>query len=401
MSGRALRVLYLADIRFPLERANGIQSMETCHALARRGHQVTLLVRNDTEHPPRDPFAFYGLPPIASLAIERTPSAGPPSGRRAAYVSYAVGRAAGRARQDVLFTRDLGVASLLLRIPATLRAPLVYEAHGIAADVAAAMPSLLTGGAPASPAKLRRLAGRDARVWTRAEGYVSITAALASALERHFGRRDRVAVVPDGVRPPEETEGTAATDRAEPRPFVIGYAGHLYPWKGVELIIEAVTALPDTTALIVGGHEREPDIQRLSDFALSIECRSRVTFTGQVPPREVFARLREADVLVLPNPPSAISTSFTSPLKLFEYMAAERPIVASDLPSIREVLTHERNAILVEAGNPQALTAGIRRVKEDPALASRLARQARADVAAYTWDRRAERLEAIFGEVLA
>jgi len=55
-----VRILYLADIRFPLERANGIQSMETCHALASRGHDLTLVVRPDSHEPPRDPFVFYG-----------------------------------------------------------------------------------------------------------------------------------------------------------------------------------------------------------------------------------------------------------------------------------------------------------------------------------------------------
>ena len=64
-----MRILYLADIRFPLERANGIQSMETCHALARRGHAVTLIVRPDTHVPPRDPYAFYGVPRIPALTI--------------------------------------------------------------------------------------------------------------------------------------------------------------------------------------------------------------------------------------------------------------------------------------------------------------------------------------------
>ncbi len=57
-----MRILYLADIRFPLERANGIQTMETCHALASRGHTVTLVVRPDTQSPARDPFAYYALP---------------------------------------------------------------------------------------------------------------------------------------------------------------------------------------------------------------------------------------------------------------------------------------------------------------------------------------------------
>ena len=106
-------------------------------------------------------------------------------------------------------------------------------------------------------------------------------------------------------------------------------------------------------------------------------------------------------MLLLPNPASAISREFNSPLKLFEYMASGRPIVASDLPSFREVLTDGRNAVLVEPGNPQALTAGIRRIKEDAALGERLARQALEDVRDYTWARRAERLDALCAEIVS
>ena len=181
--------------------------------------------------------------------------------------------------------------------------------------------------------------------------------------------------------------------------FTIGYAGHLYPWKGVDLVIEAVAALPDTRGLIIGGHEKEPDLARVKAFAEQLNCASRVTFTGLIPPAEVAARLREADVLTLPNPSSAISSEFTSPLKLFEYMASGRPIVASDLPSLREVLKDRENALLVEPGNPQALTAAIERIKNDAALGRRLAAQAMRDVRQFTWARRAERLEALFAGV--
>src|SRR6476646_10120316 len=87
-----VRILYLADIRFPLERANGIQSMETCHALATRGHAVTLAVRPDTAVPARDPLAFYGLPPIPSLRLETAPVSGPQAARRAGYLTFAIGR---------------------------------------------------------------------------------------------------------------------------------------------------------------------------------------------------------------------------------------------------------------------------------------------------------------------
>jgi len=399
-----VRILYLAEIRFPLERANGIQSMETCHAVARRGHEVTLLVRPDTHEPPRDPYSFYGLPRIDTLTIERAPAGGSAAARRAAYLTYAVGRALGHARHDLVFTRDLGVAALLARLPRSLRPPLIYEAHGIASDVAAALPTLLTNAPAASASKLRRLGRREARVWDAADGYVTITAGLATELTQRLGARPHVAVVPDGVRAsaaPNDAAGAASVAEAHTgdRLYTIGYAGHLYPWKGVELIIEVVTALQDTCALIIGGHEQEPDLDRLREFARSIDCASRVMFTGQIPPADVAARLRGADVLVLPNPASAISTRFTSPLKLFEYMAAGRPIVASDLPSIREVLRDGENALLVPAGNPPALTAAIRRLQNDPALGARLAARAGADVLDYTWDRRAERLGDLFAEV--
>ena len=391
-----LRILYLADIRFPLERANGIQSMATCHALAERGHDVTMIVRPDTHTPPRDPYAFYGLARLGSLHIDVAPVTGPQAARRTGYLTFALGRALGRARQEVILTRDLSLAWLLLHLPAALRAPLVYEAHAIAADAAAARPELLSTAEPASPAKLRRLRARDARVWRSADGYVTITAGLARELAQRFGPRDRIAVIPDGVRPPSPAVVQAPGrefGEASAAPFTIGYAGHLYPWKGVDLVIEAVTALPDTRGLIVGGHEREPDLARLQQMARDLDCASRVTFTGPVPPPAVAARLREADVLVLPNRPSAISTDFTSPLKLFEYMASGRPIVASDLPSFREILRDGENALLVEAGNPQALVAAIARIQKDPELGARLARQAASDAGDYTWARRAERLE--------
>jgi len=406
-----VRILYLADIRFPLERANGIQSMATCHALAARGHDVTLLVRPDTHDPPLDPFVFYGLPRLDRLAIEVAPVTGPAAARRTGYLTYAVGRALGRARQDLLFTRDLGLASFLARVPRALRAPIVYEAHGIASASAAAMPELL-GNAPApSRTKLQRLDRREARVWRGADGYVTITDGLARELARRFGLRTHLAIVPDGVTlpadsplqprvPPATIDDSRTTQAADPHRFTIGYAGHLYPWKGVHLVIEAIAALTDTQGLIVGGHAQEGDLARVKALAMELDCVSRITFTGQVPPVDVPPLLRRADVLTLPNPASAISTAFTSPLKLFEYMASGRPIVASDLPSIREVLTDGHNAVLVQPGNPQALTAGIRTIKEDAALGERLARQALDDVKEYTWERRAARLEALFSGVI-
>ena len=104
-------------------------------------------------------------------------------------------------------------------------------------------------------------------------------------------------------------------------------------------------------------------------------------------------------MLALPNPASAISTRFTSPLKLFEYMAAGRAIVASDLPSIREVLHDGVDALLVVPGDANDLADALRRLLGDPALAAQLARAAFDAAPQYSWARRAERLETLFTEV--
>jgi glycosyltransferase involved in cell wall biosynthesis len=433
-----MRILYLADIRFPLERANGIQSMETCHALARCGHQVTLLVRPDTQRPPRDPLAFYGLPPIDTLTISRVHVRGTAVMRRAQYITAAMRHAlggygsgwslaqtwrrmlgagarrrtgpgggasargaagaGGQASFDVVLTRDLGVASMLLRWPRTRRPPIVYESHGYAPVVNGLLPELLstaTAKAPrAAQRKAERLGRRERKVWREAEGYVTITAALARDLQQQIGSVRDVHVVPDGAR----IDAHATFDWIGPgTPPLVAYAGHLYPWKGVDVLIEALALVPPESlrGRIIGGHAAEPDLGRLRAKADQLGLAGRVEFTGFQPPPAVAASLRAADVLVLPNRGTAVSARYTSPLKLFEYLAAGRPIVASDLPALREVLRDNENARLVPPDDPRALADALLAVSRDPALAVRLARGAFDTAAEYSWDRRAARLDAI------
>jgi glycosyltransferase involved in cell wall biosynthesis len=392
-----LRITYFADIRFPLERANGVQTMETCHALARRGHHLRLVVRPDSATPPRDPWAYYGLPQLPGLTIEQVRVPPAPAARRAAYVAHSLWRSVGRSRADALLTRDLTIAGLLVRIPSSMRPPAVYESHGFAPAVGEELPAMLSKAPGLSPAKRGRLEARERLVWVRADGYITITAALALELEGRFGPRPRLAVVPDGARVPE-AEGVGLRQEADVAGPVVGYAGHLYPWKGPDVLLAALERLPGVRALIVGGLPGEPDLDRVRALADRI-APGRVTFAGQVEPPRVAALLRQADVLVLPNTPGRVSAAYTSPLKLFEYMASGRPIVASDLPALREVLRPDENAVLVEAGDAGALAAGIARVLGDARLAARLAARARGDVRNWTWDRRAERIETLLASV--
>jgi glycosyltransferase involved in cell wall biosynthesis len=394
-----VRILYFADIRFPLERANGIQTMETCYALAARGHDVDLIVRPDTHTPARDPFHYYGLQPSHHLRIERAPVGGPLAARRLGYMAFAAGRSAGGGRADVVVTRDLAIASLLIGLPRRLHPPIVYESHGYSPEVAAALPGLVSTAVAPDARKLRRLARREARVWHGADGYVTITAALAADLTARHGPRERVAVIPDGARICPAADVEFRTAESQPPDPIVAYAGHLYAWKGVDVLLEALALVPNARGLIVGGHAEESDLARLQALARQLGISDRVTFTGMVEPARVPELLRRASVLALPNPASAISTRFTSPLKLFEYLAAGRAIVASDLPSIREILHNGVDALLVAPGDANALAGAIRRLLAEPALAARLSRAAFEAAPRYAWERRAEKLETLFTEV--
>ena len=394
-----MTILYAADIRFPLERANGVHTMETCAALAARGHTVHMLVRPDTVSPQRDPLAYYGVSPTAHIRIDRAPVFGPPVVRRAGYLTRLSQRVLQRRRWDVVYTPELILASAVLRWPRPLRPPVVYESHNFRPAFAANQPELVTGLPGAGRLKLQRLWRRERRVWRGAEGYVTTTRALATELEQHFGHRSHTITAPNGVRLDAVRRYEAR--RRGGRPPVVAYAGHFYPYNGAHLLIEALALLPGVRGLIIGGHPRDvADGERLRTLTSARGLTERVTFTGLVPPDQVLPRLRDADVLVQPLI-DAPYTRYASAMKLFDYMAAGRPIVAFDLASTREVVTDGRTARLVEPGSVEALAAGIGDVLADPALADRLAQAAFDEVANYTWARRAQRIEGLLEEVVA
>ena len=392
-----LRLLYLADIRFPLERANGIQTMETCYALAARGHRVTLAVRPDTARPARDPFVFYGLPASSRLCVDQAVVWGPPPVRRVGYLAYALTRAIGRTHNDLVFTRDLGLASAVLSLPRALRPPVVHESHGFAPVFAETRHDLVSGARPAGWAKRTRLLRRERRVWREAEGYVTTTRGVAAELTARFGPRELVVTIPNGVRLPTDRRFVPPHPRSAP---LVVYAGHLYPWKGVDLLLRALARLPATRGLIIGGHPREVDLPRARALADELGLTDRVTFTGLVDVARVPALLVEGDLLALPTTATPSASSYTSPLKMFEYLAAGKPIVASDLPAIREILRDGENAVLVEPDSAGALASAIDRLSKDHTLAGRIARTAFDQATTYGWDRRAERLEALMTAVV-
>jgi glycosyltransferase involved in cell wall biosynthesis len=169
---------------------------------------------------------------------------------------------------------------------------------------------------------------------------------------------------------------------------IIMYCGNFYfhDWKGVDVLLASLKYLTGVACVLVGGEEE--------DFAkIKSRCRSKnLILIGRKPHHEIPFYLKAADALVLPNKRGNDNSEYyTSPLKLFEYMASGRPIVASNLPSIREIL-NETNAILVEPNDAEALAQGIKKVTENKDLAEKISRQALTDVENFTWQKRAEKI---------
>jgi glycosyltransferase involved in cell wall biosynthesis len=361
-----MRLLYLSLSYIPSRRASSVQVMRMCDALARQGHEVTLVAKRGHEASDRSDHAFYGV----SETFDIKKLARPP--RRGGGVVFAslVGAEIAKCRRhtDLAYCRDVIAASLAM----TSGMPVAFEAH--------AVPS--RGW---ERALYRRLARSP-----RLAGIVAISAALRDdlAAEGMAPRHGKLLVAHDAADPMPPRR-----DRRPTRPrATIGYVGNLYAGRGVELVIELARKLPEADFVFVGGTEQDLDRWRRSSPP------NNVRFRGFVQPADVAGEYGRFDIVLLPYPRHGIrgasggsdTSKWCSPMKMFESMGSGAAIVASDLPVLREVLLHERNALIARADDLHAWQAAVERLLASPELAERLAAQARADLSDhYTWDARA------------
>lgn len=176
---------------------------------------------------------------------------------------------------------------------------------------------------------------------------------------------------------------------------VVVYTGHLYGWKGVNTLASAAQYLPKNFRMILVGGTASDAAAFRQRHATLIES-GRILAIGHRPHTEMSLWQKAADVLVLPNTAKEdISKYYTSPMKLFEYMASDRPIVASDIPSIREV-ANDAEVLFVTPDDPRALAEGILNTLEDTPVSVRRAKSAFEAVRANTWDTRAGEICSFF-----
>ncbi len=397
-SRTGLRILYVIEARLPTEKAHGIQVAKTCEALAETDAEVCLAFPRRYQVNPelkgkdlweayglKRNFKAVGLPCIDLLWLEHWL-------QRPLFFAFPLLNLSFSlfvlpyalwSNVDVVYSRNFLSLIWLLPVSMISGVRLYYEVHDVPSN--------------------RLIHSVKCRLLKLTADVVVITDGLANLFEKAGFERERLLVAPDAVDldefhieiPPDELRrelGLPMNKR------IVCYTGNLYPWKGVHTLALCSRYLPnDVHVLIVGGSIGDHNISPFREF-LEQEDLGNVTMTGHRPHATIPKYLAASDVLVLPNSSEAtISREYTSPLKLFEYMASNTPLVASDLPSLREVL-NEGNAELVEPDSPAALAKGIMKVLDEEGLGDRHAKQAFQDVHEFSWARRVKKILTFIGQ---
>lgn len=373
----------------PTEKANGLQIAQNCEAFARCGYQVELWVarRWNTNEMRRidDIFAFYGVD--ANFQIRYLPCID--------LMPLVIGK--GALEQIALFLYLFTfVLSAVIRLIFT-RADRYYTRDRLTAIGLRVRPRHLTAFEVHSLAESQRGRWIDGLALRSCGSVITITRKLAEEAEKTGVPPARILVAHDGIRPERFTNlpdrDTARKQIGWPaNAFIVGYVGRLHTMgmdKGVGALIEALRQVDGAALALVGGPDEMAAELRQKWIHAGLNA-ADFLYAGQVMPRDVPLYLSAFDVCAMPHPYTTHFAFYTSPLKLFEYMASRRPIVASDLPSWADVLEDEVNALMVPPGEVDALAQAIQRLREDPALRDRLAEAAYSQVMErFTWPARA------------
>lgn len=218
----------------------------------------------------------------------------------------------------------------------------------------------------------------------RATRLVCVSEAVAEWVHRDYPGLDDVAVVPNGVNTDRIVPGTRGPGTGMPGPVHIGFVGTLKPWHGTDRLLRAAAGLRGSFHLDIVGHG--PEAEALARLAADLDLGERVTFHGAVAPTDVPARLRGFDIATAPYPGGL---NYFSPLKVYEYMAAGLPTVASAVGALPDLIAGTGTGILVPPDDLAALTEALQSLIDDPALRSRMGAAARAEaLARHSWTSR-------------
>ena len=380
-----MRIAYIcADPGVPVFGRKGcsIHVQEVVRAFTRLGHQVTLFARRWGGEAPAD---LAGICCVGLAKVTAADSA-----------------------------RETGLATANRALPEMLEAQgpfdLVYERYALWSSSAlqwaraSGVPSVIEVNAPLveEQAKHRALDNRSLAETVSLEALIAArqVVAVSSGVARWLAEErvdpGKIEVIANGV----DTDRFAPEFRADCPVPVIGFVGTLKPWHGLEVLVDAATRLKgqglEFRLLLVGdGPERGKLEAALTDHDLA----GWSELTGAVDPGEIPGLLARIDIAVAPYP--ELADFYFSPLKVMEYMAAGRAVVASRIGDIDGLVKHGETGLLCPPGDAAALAQSLAGLIRNPATRTKLGRRARAHaVAQLGWTSVARRILALAGERL-
>jgi len=371
------KVVYVSNTNLARKTASVTQILSMCDAISDCGFEVTLIARANKkidicalqkEYAIKHDFKILTFH-VVSTEGEDKKSEGKFS--KASFIAWALHKII-MINPFCVYTRHIMLASIL----SVFRKKLVYEAHQMYQS-------------RMEPGMLRIILGQRTK-----SVVVTITNSLKSDILCVTGGEgsDRITIEPDGL--PEwffDTIGSSASKYDSTAPIV--YMGSLYEGKGIQLILQLANLITYDIH-VYGGSENE--VESLNRYAQDNGL-DHIQFMGRVDYRAVPDILCGASMLLLPNQQevkiggSLDIGKWTSPLKLFEYMASARPILVSDLPVLKEIVSDE-NAILCPSSSADVWAKNIEMVKKDSSSCLIKAKKARGDVKRYTWNERVKRV---------
>jgi glycosyltransferase involved in cell wall biosynthesis len=362
-----MKIVYLSSAAVPSTSAHSLQVMKMCQAMQQEGHAVTLVLPAADDPSDADLDRLYGVKirfPILRVDLPRL------LGRRG--LARALSERAAGLLPELVYTRGVDIA----RAAAGRGLRTALEIH--------ALPAGWFG-----PWYLRMLA-RNPNV-----RMITISLPLENLLRKAYPALShrRILIAPDAVdweryadlHSPQQARAKLGFPA---KGFSAGYFGSLVAGRGVELIIALANRLPEVRFFVFGG-----DAPAVAGWKRRAADRKNIRWMGHAPNAELPVCQATCDALLMPYQKSVTiqgkgnTAEIMSPMKLYEYMAAGRLILASDLPALRVIL-NETNSVLLPVETIEPWAAALEKAMRAKAWAGKLAAQARKDVRPHTWRNR-------------
>ncbi len=394
-----MKVAYVLaeDISFHGTSGASAHVRNVVEQLEERGHSVELVSRvsrsHEVESEHSSELSRGALRSVASALLPRVIKAGFRDWRTRRGNRRLVQKNSELLQQaDLIYERDAFQSFGTQRVASRIDTPWVLECNGFFWEEESPLPT------PVSPDRYRR---RHVEKWEAADQLIVVSESFKTNVVQEGVAPEKISVIHNGVNLEPYREVSSSRVEAFRKEWglngsmVVGFLGHMLPWHRIDLFVDAIGALRksgyNVQGLLVGGGRWK----KYRTYADQEGLAEQIVFSGPVPPGDVPEAVAAMDVCTAPG-----VLEPGSPVKLFDYGAAGKPVVATNASSVTEIITDEENGLLFNQGSLESLLGEIVRFLENEELRYQLGSAIRAKVEKeHTWEKVGERTEKVLQSV--